>query len=282
MGEDLMNVSALEKHYEALTGLALSYLPKVALALVTLIVGLWLIGMAIRVMRKGMEVKDIDPSLRSFACSVSGMTLKALLIISVASMIGIEMTSFIALLGAAGVAVGMALSGTLQNFAGGVLILILRPFKVGDVIEAQGFVGTVKEIQIFFTVLTTPDNKRIIIPNSPLSTGSLINYSAEPKRRVDFVFGIGYDDDFEKAKAIIQELAAADERVHKDPEPFTKVTELADSSVNITARFWCERADYWDIKHDITEAVKKRFDAEGISIPYPQQDVYIHQVAGNS
>lgn len=227
---------------------------------------------------RSMTKKDVEPSLRQFLKSLLSMLLKVLLFIAVISMLGIEMTSFVAILAAAGFAVGMALSGTLQNFAGGVMIILFKPFKVGDFIEAQGYTGTVKEIQIFNTILKTPDNKTIIIPNGGLSTGSLTNFSTEPQRRVDFTFGIGYEDDIDKARNIIMGLIAKDERILKDPAPFVAVSELADSSVNFVVRVWANAADYWGIYFDMTENVKKAFDKEGISIPYPQTDVHVHQV----
>jgi small conductance mechanosensitive channel len=170
----------------------------------------------------------------------------------------------------------MALSGTLQNFAGGVILLILKPFRVGDFIEAQGFMGTVKEIQIFNTILKTPDNKTIIIPNGGLSTGSMTNFSTEPLRRVDFSFGIGYGDDIDKAKGIINGLIKADSRILADPAPFVAVGELADSSVNFVVRVWADSGDYWGIFFDLTEKVKKAFDKEGVSIPFPQTDVHVY------
>jgi small conductance mechanosensitive channel len=192
-------------------------------------------------------------------------------------MIGVQMTSFIALLGAAGLAFGMALSGTLQNFAGGVMLLILKPFKVGDYIEAQGFAGTVMEIQIFHTVLNTPDKKRIIIPNGGLSAGSMINYSAEPIRRVNWDFAIAYSEDIDKVKQTVIDVVSADDRVLKDPEPFVAVASLGDSSVNLTVRAWVNSPDYWSVFFKMNEAVKNEFDAKGISIPFPQQDVHLFQ-----
>ena len=191
-------------------------------------------------------------------------------------MLGVEMTSFIAILGAAGLAVGMALSGTLQNFAGGVMLLIFKPFKVGDFIEAQGYAGVVKEIQIFNTIITTGDNKTIIIPNGGLSTSSMVNYSTMPTRRVDWTFGIGYGDDVDKAKEVLKKLLSEDARILKDPEPFIAVSELADSSVNFVVRAWVNGADYWGVFFDMNEKVYKTFDKEGLNIPYPQMDVHIH------
>jgi len=191
-------------------------------------------------------------------------------------MVGIEMTSFIAILGAAGLAVGMALSGTLQNFAGGVIILILKPFKVGDFIDAQGYMGTVKEIQIFNTVLKTPDNKTIIIPNGGLSTSSLTNFSAEAHRRVDFTFRIVYGDKFEQAKEILEKIITEDNRIFKDPKPVIVLHSLGDSSVNVVVRVWAEASDYWNIYFDTNLKVYNAFNNEGINIPFPQMDVHVH------
>jgi small conductance mechanosensitive channel len=186
------------------------------------------------------------------------------------------LSSFIAHLGAAGLAVGMALSGTLQNFAGGVILLILKPFRVGDYIEAQGHAGIVKEIQIFNTIFTSLDNKVIIIPNGGLSTGAMINYTKEDTRRVDFVFGIGYDDDIDKARDIIKAVAEKNELIMKDPEVFVAVLEHGDSSVNLVTRVWSKTADYWTVYFYMMEFVKKEFDKQGITIPYPQRDVHMY------
>jgi small conductance mechanosensitive channel len=247
------------------------------IAIITLIVGLWVIKTIMRAINKTMEKQSVEATLRKFLLSILSITLKIMLLISVISMVGIEMTSFIAILAAAGLAVGMALSGTLQNFAGGVMILIFKPFKVGDFISAQGFSGTVNEIQIFNTILKTPDNKTIIIPNGGLSTGAMTNFSVEPQRRVDFTFGIGYGDDIDKARNIIKRLIDEDARILKDPAPFVAVSELADSSVNFAVRVWANAADYWGIFFDMNENVKKAFDKEGVSIPFPQTDVHLFQ-----
>ena len=258
--------------------LAIKYGLKLLLAVVTLIIGLWIIKAVMKTIGRTMEKRDVDATLRQFLGSLLSMLLKIMLIISVISMLGVEMTSFVAILAAAGLAVGMALSGTLQNFAGGAMIVLFKPFKVGDFIDAQGFTGTVKEIQIFNTILKTPDNKTIIIPNGGLSTSAMTNFSTEPQRRVDFTFGIGYGDDIDKAKKVIEGLIAADARILKDPEPFVAVSELADSSVNFVVRVWVNAADYWAVFFDMTENVKKAFDKEGISIPFPQTDVHVHNV----
>ncbi|MCG8670919.1 MAG: mechanosensitive ion channel [Pseudomonadales bacterium] len=273
----------MEEKVEELTQMAMelsmAYLPKLALAIVTLIIGLWIIRRVGNLFERLMEARNSEPTLRRFIHSLTDILFKALLFVSVAAMVGIETTSFVAILGAAGLAVGLALQGSLSNFAGGVLILIFKPYKVGDFIEGAGHMGTVREIQIFNTILNTPDNKRIIIPNSALSNGSLTNFSAEPTRRVDFTFGIGYGDDLLKAKEVLQELVTSDERVLKDPDYQILVGELADSSVNIIVRAWVNAADYWGVFFDMQENVKLRFDKEGISIPFPQQDIHIYQEA---
>jgi small conductance mechanosensitive channel len=191
-------------------------------------------------------------------------------------MINIETTSFVALLGAAGLAIGLALQGTLANFAGGVLILMFRPYRVGDFIDAQGITGTVRSIQIFNTILTTGDNKRVIVPNGAISNGIITNFSAEDTRRVDFVFGIGYDDDIDKAKSVLHRLIKEEGRIFSEPEPLVVVSELADSSVNFTVRTWVKASDYWGVYFSMTEKVKIAFDAEELSIPYPQTDVHLH------
>ena len=226
---------------------------------------------------KGMTKGDVDPSLKPFLLGIIGMLLKAMLIISVLGMLGIEMTSFIAILGAAGLAVGMALSGTLQNFAGGVMILLFKPFKVGDVIDAQGFVGSVSEIQIFNTILKTPDNKTIIIPNGGLSTSSMTNFSTEETRRVDWVIGVGYGDDLTKARQVIKALCDNDSRILQDPGAFIAVSELADSSVNFVVRAWVSAPDYWGVFFDMNENVYNEFNKQGLNIPYPQMDVHIQK-----
>jgi small conductance mechanosensitive channel len=224
-----------------------------------------------------MEKRDLNPSLRPFMKSLLNVTLKILLVITVMSMIGIQMTSFIAILAAGGLAIGMALSGTLQNFAGGVIILVLKPFKVGDYITAAGHSGTVNEIQVFYTILKTVDNKTIILPNSSVSNNSLINFSVEPTRRVDLEFDIGYGDDIDKAREVLWAIIKSDNRVFEDPAPMIAVKELANSSVNIALRVWLKAEDYWPYYWEIHEKVKKAFDKNGISIPFPQTDVHLYK-----
>lgn len=254
-----------------------SYGLKLLGALVVLVLGLWAIKLVMRALRRMMDRSKIDESLKPFFKSLLAAILKTLLFISVLGIAGIEMTSFIAILGAAGLAVGMALSGTLQNFAGGVIILLFKPFKVGDYIDAQGFNGTVKEIQIFNTILTTVDNKTIIIPNGGLSTSSMTNFSTQETRRVDWTFGIAYGDDYEKAKKVLRGLCDSDERILKDPEAFIGLVSLGDSSVNIVVRAWVEAKDYWDVFFKMNESVYKIFATEGLNIPFPQMDVHLHQ-----
>ncbi len=256
--------------------LLMSYGPKLLLTIITLIVGLWVIKLFVKGFRKTMERSKIDVSLIRFLSSLIGALLKILLAISVTSMIGVEMTSFIAILGAAGLAVGLALQGTLANFAGGVLILLFRPYKVGDFIDAAGYTGTVNHIQIFNTVLKTPDNKTIIIPNGVLSNASITNFSTESTRRVDMKFGIGYSDDIKKAKEILERLIKDESRVLDEPAAVVVLSELGDSSVNFTVRAWCNSSDYWGIYFDMQEKVKLEFDKNGISIPFPQRDVHVY------
>lgn len=257
----------------------MQYGPRFILAIVVLVLGLWFIKLFAKGIRRGMERSKMDVSLQKFLLSLISTTLKILLLISVASMIGIATTSFVAIIGAAGLAVGLALQGSLANFAGGVLILVFRPFQVGDVIDAQGFIGKVQAIQVFNTILTTADNKTIFIPNGSLSNGSITNFSTEATRRVDMTFGIGYDDDLQKAKSVLQRLVDEDERIMADPAPSIVVSELADSSVNLAVKVWCKGSDYWGIYFDMQEKVKLNFDREGISIPYPQTDVHLYQQA---
>ncbi|MFT6028913.1 MAG: small conductance mechanosensitive channel [Oleiphilaceae bacterium] len=265
------------KYIEIVFEALINYGPKVLLAIFTLIIGLWIIKKIVNKTNVTFTAKA-DPSLASFLSSLASVILKLMLFIAVASMVGIQTTSFIAVLGAAGLAVGLALQGSLANFAGGVLILLFKPFKVGDVIEAQGHVGVVKHIQIFCTILTTADNRIVIIPNGPLSNGSLVNINQETTRRIDFSFGIGYGDDIDKTKAVLEGLVAAETRILKDPAHLIVVEALADSSVNFKVRVWVNTADYWGVNFAMIEAVKKTFDKEGISIPFPQQDVHMHTV----
>ena len=260
-----------------LMDIALQYGPRLIGAIVVFIIGWKVIGLVGKRFNSAMSKRDVEPSLKTFIVSLISALFKVLLLISVLGMLGVEMTSFIAILGAAGLAVGLALSGTLQNFAGGVLILFFKPFKVGDFVDAQGYMGTVKEIQIFNTILKTPDNKTIIIPNGGLATGSMTNFTTEPLRRVDWKFGIAYGDNSDTAKSVLFELIEQDERILKDPEPFIAISELGDSSVNFVVRAWVNAENYWVVFFDMNEKVYKTFPARGLNIPFPQMDVHVHQ-----
>ena len=269
----------MENHIDTLINLFVVWGPKLVGAILVLIIGLYVAKMIVGLIDRRMEKNEVDPSLRPFLKSLIGTFLKVLILVSVLGMVGIEMTSFIAILAGAGLAIGMALSGTLQNFAGGVMILIFKPFKVGDVIEAQGYTGCVNTIQIFNTILKTPDNKTVIIPNGGLSTSSMVNYSTEATRRVDWTFGIAYGDDIDKAKEVLTELLMSNENVLKDPAPFVELGELADSSVNFTVRAWVNAADYWAVHFYMLEKVYRKFAEEGLSIPFPQMDVHLDKTA---
>ena len=250
---------------------------KILLALAIYFVGRWILRRIVRLLDLALEHRRVDISLRSFMRNTVRVIFTLLLVLIVVSTLGVNVTSLIAVFSAATLAIGMALSGTLQNFAGGVMILLFKPYKVGDFIEAQGYSGTVKEIQIFNTILNTPDNKTIIIPNGGLSTGSLNNYSKEGRRRVDWKIGIAYGDDFDPARKAILELLAADKRVFDDPAPFVVLSSLADSAIEITVRVWTASENYWGVFFDFNEQVYKQFDKYGLHFPYPQVDVHMIQ-----
>lgn len=269
------NVS-LDVFLAKMIDLGISVGSKILLAIVVFLVGRWIVRRLNKLLAKILEKRHVEASLSTFVKSLVNITLTLLLIIVVIGVLGIETSSFIALFASAGVAIGMALSGTLQNFAGGVMILLFKPFKVGDTIEAQGQSGTVREIQIFNTILAIPDNKIIIIPNGGLSTGLMKNYSREATRRVDWEFGIAYGDDYTKAKAVIARLLDADGRVLKDPAYFIALTSLGESSVNIVVRAWVNAGDYWGVYFDMNEKVYKTFAEENLNIPFPQLDVHLH------
>ena len=243
-------------------------------ALIVFLVGRILINMLNKLVRRILARRQIDPSIRTFASSLVNVVLTILLIVSVVGALGVQTTSFAALLASAGVAIGMALSGNLSNFAGGLVILLFKPYKVGDYIEAQGSGGVVREIQIFHTVLTTPDNKAVYIPNGSLSSGMVTNFSREQTRRVDWVFGVEYGSDFEQVKQCLLRILEADDRILKDPQPFIVLGALADSSVNLTVRVWVKSADYWDVYFQTIETVYTTFNKEGIGFPFPQLTVH--------
>jgi small conductance mechanosensitive channel len=255
--------------------LGVTYAPKLFLSIVTLIAGFWIIKGASKVLVASLEKSNVDKTLIPFMESLISWTLKALLFISVASMLGVATTSFVAILGAAGLAVGLALQGSLSNFAGGVLIMIFKPYRVGDLIEAQGQIGVVKEVQIFNTILVSPQNRRVIIPNGLASNGTVTNFTAEGILRVDLSVGISYGSNIKSAKEILLEVMVKNDKVLSDPAPFVGVSEMADSSVNLAVRPHCNAADYWDVFFGINEEMKIALDANGITIPFPQRDVHM-------
>ncbi|MDG0974569.1 MAG: mechanosensitive ion channel [Crocinitomicaceae bacterium] len=249
------------------------------IAIVILFVGFKLAGIISHSLGKILEKRNSDIGLVTFLKSFIAIVIKLLTIITVFTQLGVEMTSFVAILGAAGFAIGMAFSGTLSNLAGGVMILLFKPFKVEDFIEAQGETGIVKEIQIFHTIMNTSDNKTIIIPNGPLSNGNITNYTMQEIRRVDFSFGFAYGEDYQLAKKVLMDLYLNHPKVLKDPEPFIGLGELADSSVNVTVRLWTKVEDYWEVYFFMNEKVYEKFnETEGLSIPFPQMDVHVDQV----
>ncbi len=255
--------------------LTLQFAPRVVGSLLTLFIGWKIATITGNLVNKALEKREVDATLRPFISALLTKLIQVAVVLSAISTLGIESTSFIAVLGAAGLAIGMALSGTLQNFAGGILILLQRPIKVGDFVEAGGLKGTVREIHIFNTILTTPDNKVITIPNNDIATSSLTNYSTEETRRVDLEIGIGYDDSIDDARAIIQGLIDADMRILKEPETAIVISSLGDSSVNFAVRVWTATSDYWPVHNQLIEDIKKTFDEKGITIPYPQMDVHV-------
>jgi small conductance mechanosensitive channel len=273
-----MNEQAAEagKIFDKIVNLGIEWGPKLIGAILVLIVGLWIVKIITGSIGRVLEKRKVSASLIPFIKGFTGTLLKVLVIISVMGMVGIQMTSFIAIIGAIGLAVGMALSGTLQNFAGGVIILLFRPFNVGDLIEAQGFVGKVKEIGIFTIVLNTDDKKVIYIPNGPLSTGALTNFSREPQRRVDWKYGMAYGDDMENFKKAINDFISEDSRILKEPASFIGLSEFGDRSVNFAVRAWVNAADYWGVYFDMNEKVYKKFKNYHLNTPVPKMLVHVH------
>ncbi|HEU20456.1 MAG TPA: mechanosensitive ion channel [Deltaproteobacteria bacterium] len=251
---------------------------KIIAAVLIFIVGRWIAKLLRNILEKVMRKGDVDETLISFVGHLTYILLITVIVIAALNQLGIQTTSFIAIIGAAGLAVGLALQGSLANFAAGVLMVIFRPFNVGDYIEAGGTAGTVNEINVFTTLLTTPDNRVIIIPNAKITGDNIINYSARDKRRMDLVFGVGYGDNLQKVKDVISDVLAGERRVLKDPAPTIGLLELADSSVNFAVRPWVRTSEYWPVFFELKEAIKKRFDEEGISIPFPQHDVHLHKL----
>ena len=249
----------------------------IALALAVFVVGRWVAKQLVKLITRVLRRSKMDDMLVNFITSIANILLLLVVVVAALDQLGVDTTSLIALVGAAGLAVGLALQDSLKNFAAGVMLIVFRPFREGDFVEAAGVSGIVEHVSIFNTVMRTPDNREVIVPNGGIYSGVIINYSARDTRRVDMVFGIGYDDDLKRAKAILEEIVGNDDRILKDPAAVVAVSELADSSVNFVVRPWVKSADYWDVLWDTTETVKLRFDAEGISIPYPQMDVHLHK-----
>lgn len=249
--------------------------PQILFAIIVLVAGLWVAGFISRFTFKRLQKQGVDPSLRYFLKGLIRIALQVLTIVTAASMIGIATTSFVAIIGAAGLAVGLALQGSLANFAGGVLILVLKPFKVDEFIEGGSVLGTVEKIEIFYTHVRKLDNVLVIVPNGQLSNNTITNYSRLDQRRMDFTIGVSYDDDIKKVQKTLTDIAKKDKRILKDPQSFVRLTNLGDSSVDFTVRLWAKIDEYWDVKHDYIENVKLRFDKEGISFPFPQRDVHL-------
>ncbi|AGA85707.1 mechanosensitive ion channel family protein [Stutzerimonas stutzeri] len=271
-----LSVDYLVDLSESWLPVVLQYGAQVTLALLTFLFGWWLINTLTAKVSSLLQRRQVDPTLHGFIGSLASVVLKVLLLVSVASMIGVETTSFIAVIGAAGLAIGLALQGSLANFAGGVLILLFRPFRVGEWIEAQGIAGTVNSIQIFHTVLKTGDNKTVVVPNGALSNGHITNFSREPRRRADINIGIDYSSDIKLARQVLLEIAE-DPRVLREPEPVVFVTGLGDSSVNLSLRVWVATADFWPVTFSFTEQAKERLTAVGVGIPFPQRVVHLVQ-----
>lgn len=254
---------------------------KILAAIAILVIGRWVAKLLVHLLKRGMERSKLDVMLASFVANMTYAALMVFVALAAINQVGIQTTSFVAIIGAAGLAVGLALQGSLANFAAGVLLILFRPYKVGDYVEGAGKDGTVKDVQIFTTTLLTPDNKTIIVPNGQMMNGVITNYSTNDTRRVDLVAGVAYGDDLDKVREVLNEIVTGDERVLAEPPPRIAVHELADSSVNFIVRPWVKTSDYWAVYWDMTEQIKKRFDDKGISIPFPQRDVHLYQHAGH-
>ncbi len=250
---------------------------QLAVAIIIFVIGKMVVNILVNLVGKLLTRGNYDNMLIDFIKSIVKAILMLFVIVAALDQLGVDTTSLVAILGAAGLAIGLSLQGSLQNFAAGVMLLVFKPFKAGDFVDAGGAMGTVKSIGIFTSIMNTPDNKEIIVPNGNIYGGNITNFSAKDTRRVDMVFGIGYGDDLKKAKALLETLISEDDRILKDPAPQVAVSELGDSSVNFVVRPWVKSGDYWGVMFDFTEAVKLRFDAEGISIPFPQMDVHVHK-----
>jgi small conductance mechanosensitive channel len=268
----------MENVWDTIYEFATTYGIRVVGAIAIIIIGRIVVSILAGIVRRMMTKNNVDETLTKFMVSLTRIALLVFVFIAALGTLGVQTASFVAVIGAAGLAVGFALQGSLSNFASGVMLVIFRPFKAGDYVEAGGTAGVVEAIHIFNTIFKTPDNKKVIMPNSQVTGGGITNYSAHETRRVDMVFGIGYGDDIKKAKETLDKILKDDPRILDDPAPTVAVSELADSSVNFVVRPWVKTADYWAVYFDVTEKVKLTFDELGISIPFPQQDVHMHQV----
>ncbi len=271
-------VDKTEKYAEMAVQFAMDYGPSLIGALIIFIIGKWIARVLQRLAVKLMRNNSLDETLVTFIESLIYILLMIVVVLAALNTLGVETTSFVAILGAAGLAIGLALQGTLGNVGSGVMLISFRPFKVGDFVSVAGETGSVAAISIFATTLHTPDNKVVTIPNSAITSGNITNFSAKEVRRLNLTFGIGYGDDLKKAKQILLDIIAQDERVLDDPAPFVGVSELADSSVNFVFRPWVKSEDYWDVYFDMNEKVKLTFDEKGISIPFPQMDVHLNKI----
>ena len=267
----------VNKYADMVQALAAAYGLKIIAAIIIFIIGKWLSGVLSRAVGKAMNRAKAEQVLVKFVVNLAYAALLAFVVLAALAQLGIQTTSFIAIIGAAGLAIGLALQGSLSNFAAGVMLIIFRPFKVGDFIEAAGTAGSVEEIMIFSTKLKSPDNKQLFVPNGSILAGTIVNYSARNQRRVDLIFGCGYGDDIKKTKALLEAIVKENALVLDEPAPTIGVLELGDSSVNFAVRPWVATPDYWDVHFQITEEVKQRFDEAGISIPFPQRDVHLVQ-----
>jgi small conductance mechanosensitive channel len=263
------------------SGTVVDFGKNLVIALLIFYVGRMAIALVVRGLRKLLQKQDVDKTLETFVCNLVRMALLVVVIIAAIGALGIQTTSFIAIFGAAGLAIGLALQGSLSNFAAGVLIVLFRPYRVGNYIEGAGISGTVEQVQILTTILITPDNKEIIVPNSQIMNSIITNYSANDTRRVDMVVGVSYDDDIDEVRRTLEELVAADDRILDEPACTIAVSALADSSVNFVVRPWVKSENYWGVMFDMTEGIKKRFDKEGISFPFPQQDVHLYKASAD-
>jgi len=260
----------------SITQIAADFGLRLLYAVLIIFVGRWVVKLLLKIIKSALEKTTVEETIRIFVANLLNSLLMVIIFIAAINQLGIETTSIIAMLGAAGLAIGLALQGSLANFAAGILIVIFRPYKVGDYIEAGSAEGTVLDIQIFSTVLKTPDNKVVVVPNGTIMDSSIINYTGQETRRVDIVASCGYEDDIDKVKDILKDILNQDERILEEPEPRIAVSELADNSINFIVRPWVNSSDVLSVKYSILEQIKKRFDEEGISIPYPQRDIHIY------